>query len=1357
MFDSTLLNRFGLLALRRKSVQISPVLVVLFAAITGFSTSRAAAQVVETPEFVLDSGSVTAGGFEDSDGILWFATANGALRYDYRNAKYFNTKGSAFISRVGTIAEDQQGRIWFGRSAGGVVAYDKSDNSFVTYQHDPADPYSLSSNTMNWVPRLIATRTDGSVWVGTNNGLNVMKGAGDGFSHYFHDPSDPHSLAGNDIWGLHIDEKDRIWVATRSGLSRLDPGKDSFVNYTHDPVDPASLPSDQVNSVAEGRHGEIWLGTEKGLSRLDVSSGEFKNYRHDPDDPSGISRDHVLTVTVDSQGRLWLGRLFSVAAGVEMFDPATEKFHVILRNPNATSPDTTEMILSVFETGDGTIWLPYNTGPIYRIFPDRSIWTARFENEGLPEKHLEPVLAVSEDSSGGVWVGGVGGLKRYNKETKSYSRWQPVSDLSENPSHTLALNEVNTILQAADERLWIGEVDSSFLLVDVPSRTVLRRLKSPQSAFGTWGGVYDPSNPEVIWFGSQTSGLGRVDTANGDYQFFNSSSNMEAGITAAFVSRVAVSQGGTFWLSTWGQGLLKFDGEKVIASYLHDPDDPTSIGSSNVSEVELGPQGQLWVATIEGGLNVFDESTGTFERMGRKTGLTTNTIFAIETDEKGFLWLVTNAGVFQFDPSSRRVVATYGRKDALPSDVFLSWPGGTFMTSSQDLMLGTLSGMGVISIPLLTDEGALPRVIFTSLTQSGVDMPLQTAVERTKEVEIHWPITDFEFEASVIGRAGHANREIRYKLENFARDWFVADSASLGRYSRVPGGQYTLIVQGRVGDGPWGESTSLVVTVHPPFWQEIWFQAAVILVLLGSLIGFMMWRLSIAKRFVLAAEALRDSEERLRLLTDSVPLLIAYVDANRRYQFNNKVYEDWFGDAQGEFKGQHVKAVIGDVAYGVIEKHLERALKGETVVYETTVPFKDGGTRDVHSTYVPDFTKDGSVMGLYVLVEDVTDAKVAEERLRQAQKMEAVGQLTGGIAHDFNNLLAIVLGLAEEMQSQGAFNKDLLLDIIRTSDRGAELTHRLLAFSRQQSLTTQPIDLSVLVEGMSDLLTRSLGETILLKFPEPSNLWSAAADPSRVEDALLNLAINARHAMPDGGTLTIECYNTSLDEGYVAKNPEAAKGDFVVLAVSDSGTGMTKEVQERAFEPFYTTKEVGQGSGLGLSMIYGFAKQSGGHVSIYSELGQGTTIKLYLPRDHSLAVKPIKENVVETPLGSNEPVLLIEDDPMVRELTNRMLGRLGYQVTSVDGTVAAREALGSGKQFDLLLSDVVLPGGMSGPEFAAEAKARFPNLKIIFMSGYSAEAAKDSGFLGAGDVLLTKPFKRHQIAVALQKAITCAK
>jgi PAS domain S-box-containing protein len=431
---------------------------------------------------------------------------------------------------------------------------------------------------------------------------------------------------------------------------------------------------------------------------------------------------------------------------------------------------------------------------------------------------------------------------------------------------------------------------------------------------------------------------------------------------------------------------------------------------------------------------------------------------------------------------------------------------------------------------------------------------------------------------------------------------------------------------------------------------------------------------------------------------------------------------------------------------------LVSSLKGdETVTIVGTHQRKDG-------TLFPVEIRIGMVelqgqSRLLALARDVTAQRQAEEQLRQAQRMEAVGQLTGGVAHDFNNLLAIILGNTELLSVKVGEEDPKVQAVIRAATRGSELTQRLLAFSRQQSLRAQATDLEALVSGMSELLIRTLGETIDMQTSAAPGLWDALADPGQVENALLNLALNARDAMPGGGKLTIGCENAHLDEVYLARNPEALAGDYVVLAVSDTGTGMSVEVQSHAFEPFFTTKDVGQGSGLGLSMVHGFAKQSGGHVTMYSQEGQGTTVKLYLPRAEEAVRREEASHDQDAPLGRGEVVLVIEDDPDVRDLAVQTLEGLGYRVSGAPDAARARKLLAEGTQVDLVLSDVVLPGGTSGPEFAEETRTIYPDLKIIFMSGYPAGAAKRYSFLGSDKVLLNKPFKRYQLAKALREVL----
>jgi PAS domain S-box-containing protein len=386
---------------------------------------------------------------------------------------------------------------------------------------------------------------------------------------------------------------------------------------------------------------------------------------------------------------------------------------------------------------------------------------------------------------------------------------------------------------------------------------------------------------------------------------------------------------------------------------------------------------------------------------------------------------------------------------------------------------------------------------------------------------------------------------------------------------------------------------------------------------------------------------------------------------------------------------------------------------------------------------------------------DVTQQRQLDEQLRQAQKMEAVGQLTGGVAHDFNNLLTVVAGNLEMAAEAAAGDPPLAAKIAaasRAAARGAQLTHRLLTFARRQSLNPRSVDLNTLAAGMDEMLRRTLGEAVDLQLVLDQSLWSVEADSAQVENALLNLAINARDAMPRGGRLIVETANTRLDADYAAQEPEVTPGDYVLLAVSDSGGGMTAEVAERAFEPFFTTKKPGQGTGLGLSTVYGFVKQSGGHVKIYSEVGHGTTVRIYLPRGEASAAaqRPAAEAAAA---GGGETVLVVEDDPDVRSLAVSLVGALGYRVLHASDGPSAVAVLKTRSDIDLLFTDMVMPGGMTGAELARTAMALRPGIAVVYTSGYTEAAVARNGDLDPGIELLSKPYRRQILARALRAAL----
>ncbi|RKH17632.1 PAS domain S-box protein [Corallococcus sp. CA047B] len=405
---------------------------------------------------------------------------------------------------------------------------------------------------------------------------------------------------------------------------------------------------------------------------------------------------------------------------------------------------------------------------------------------------------------------------------------------------------------------------------------------------------------------------------------------------------------------------------------------------------------------------------------------------------------------------------------------------------------------------------------------------------------------------------------------------------------------------------------------------------------------------------------------------------------------------------------------------------------------------------------------------LMAVGRDVTEEReardalmAAETALRQSQKMEAVGQLTGGIAHDFNNLLQGILGslgLLQKRLHQGRTSEleRFITSAMGSAQRAAALTHRLLAFSRLQPLDPKPVKVNPLVASMEDLLRRTLGEQMQLQWALADGLWLTKCDPNQLETALLNLVINARDAMPQGGRLTVETGNMSLDAGTTARMRDLKPGQYVSVSVSDTGTGMSKEVLERAFEPFFTTKPVGQGTGLGLSMIYGFARQSEGSVQLYSEPGQGTTVRLYLPRyvgegrpDDAQAPRALTDAHVAE---AGETVLVVEDEEVIRALIVEVLRELGYRALEAGDGVEGLRLLRSAPRLDLLVTDMGLPG-LNGRQLADAGRAARPGLKVLFMTGYAENAAVSSGFLEPGMAMMTKPFVMEALATRIRDMI----
>jgi PAS domain S-box-containing protein len=508
-----------------------------------------------------------------------------------------------------------------------------------------------------------------------------------------------------------------------------------------------------------------------------------------------------------------------------------------------------------------------------------------------------------------------------------------------------------------------------------------------------------------------------------------------------------------------------------------------------------------------------------------------------------------------------------------------------------------------------------------------------------------------------------------------------------------------------------------------------------------------------------AEKALRDSAARLTALVNTAVDGVILIDATGTVLMFNPACERLFGYHAEEVMGQNVKMLMPapyrdehDGYLGNYHRTGERKIIG---IGREVVGQKKDGTTFPMDLSVGQAKQDNQ--SLFVgLIHDLTERKRTEEQLVQAQKMEAVGQLSGGIAHDFNNLLTVIMGNAEALSIRLKARDDLqsLADgIVNAAERGAELTQRLLAFSRRQMLRPDAIDCGLLVEEMQRLLRRTLREDVDLKIHLPAHPMLALADRAQLESAILNLALNAQDAMPEGGVLTLTITEEELEQGIFGPDADVRPGLYVAISVTDDGTGMTPEVRERVFEPFFTTKEVGKGSGLGLSMVYGFVRQSNGHVTIYSEEGLGTTVRIFLPiADPSMrrAVQAIQTRPI--PRGE-EIVLIVEDDAYVREHAINSLEGLGYRIMVASDGREALAILQAGARPAMLFTDIVMPGGMSGWDLVRAARELLPALKVLYTSGYPLETLTNRGLLGGSERLLNKPYRVADLARRVRETL----
>ena len=551
------------------------------------------------------------------------------------------------------------------------------------------------------------------------------------------------------------------------------------------------------------------------------------------------------------------------------------------------------------------------------------------------------------------------------------------------------------------------------------------------------------------------------------------------------------------------------------------------------------------------------------------------------------------------------------------------------------------------------------------------------------------------------------------------------------------------------------ESVSLEYPCHAPD-QKRWYQVLVSPLRSGGDGGAVVMHVDVTAR-KLAEEEIAQAKDRLETLIAKASVGIL-VRQNFKPLLANEELARIFGydSAAAIMELEDIRTLLAEQDRPRLAEYTAAQMRGEEAPksYSMKGQTRDGAPLDLEGrSFIIDW---GGETAICAMVTDVTEERRTLEQLQQAQKLEAVGQLTGGIAHDFNNLLSVILGNAEFLSERFAddpYARDLSRNIEMAAERGSDLTQRLLAFSRQQGLEPRIFDANELITGCAKWLGRVLGEDIEIENRFADDLWSVQADPAQLENALLNLSINARDAMPGGGGLIFETANVELDSGYAGQDGDFTPGPYVMISVSDNGEGMSSETLGRVFEPFFTTKEIGKGTGLGLSMVYGFLKQSGGLVRIYSEPGLGTTVRLYLPAATEAKQKAAEPSEAPALRGGDETVLVVEDNEMVRDYVTTQIRSLGYSVVEAEDGAAALARLEGGAEIDLLFTDMMMPGEMYGQEVAKKALELRPEMKVIFTTGFADAERFTAPQELAGCPVLRKPYRRRELAQTLRETL----
>lgn len=1005
------------------------------------------------------------------------------------------------------------------------------------------------------------------------------------------------------------------------------------------------------------------------------------------------------------------------------------------------------------------MWLVENMGGINYYNPAALPIKNYIKGTSKGDLSSNSILSFFEDSQGKIWLSFVGGVNCLDRKTGK------VTFYGKNIQSNLFSDYIFSVLEDSTGRLWFATDDGALNIFDQNAGRVIKRYENRKIKQVARALTECKITPGIFWYGTEGSGLIKFNSVTGRFTNYMFDPKHKADFTADNIQYLKQDSNNQkiIWICSKGDGLGRFDqSTDTVTFFRHDPQNDSSISSNSIGDIHIDTRGKYWVSTDDQGLNEFNPSTGTFIRHGKEAGFTaTQALNTILEDKHGFLWIGTDIGIIKFDTTNKKVVRLYSSSDGLISESFPLLASAGFKSSDGTMWFSGTKGVSSFKPEEFIEKPYVPKLHFTTIKKGLSDWKAASATEKISQINVDWKENFFEFEVASLNYTSPTNSYYKYKLEGWDHEWIEAKKKRYGRYSRLPGGDYTLRVASTSSDGTWNNNNEarLKVVVSCPFWQANWFYWAcgILTTFIAFLIAAYIQKLNKEVRERKLAEvALQDNQKNLQITLDSIADAVIATDEQGFVVQMNPVAEKLTG-----WSIEYALMEKIDTVFKTVEKDDKPALTFKSVIsgkydisgeFDAQLVSRRNIKYEIHQRASIIKDSDERIAGMVVVFRDMTERNAITERLKDSQRMDSIGQLAGGIAHDFNNMLQGILGYSDMLAAKITDNekhKRYADKIYKTAERASDLTSKLLSFSRRGKEVTAPIDLhhEILEAGL--ILERSIDKRISIKYDLNAVNDHIVGDPTELHNAILNISINARDAMPEGGVLTFETENVIIDNETLNQfNLPCGNHNFIRISISDTGIGMSEHIKSKIFEPFFTTKEVGEGTGLGLSAVYGTLKDHNGEIIVESKEGRGTTFHLYLP-NHEQERKPLFVKSIETPT-KHLNILVIDDEQVVREYLRDLLTEMGHSVVlAADGEDGLEKFRVPEQEFDLVIVDMVMPH-LTGAECFEQIHLLSPNTNVIMCSGYTRTPGVEKLLSQGLRSFIRKPFSRKEITEAIR-------